>query len=167
MEERSGKCYVCKSHAWEARKNKDDYKRMVYLEAVYEENGTTIGPQFVDKRESTSVDGRYGYYSLNKTGAFIVRFLLQGVPDILLSQLYAVEFKITDPEALETVRAFIKTLVDRKLIQIQSSKPEPEKPETYEPPSISDRKPFSQHLTVNFDVGLNLMGGGGFKIPPR
>jgi len=167
MDELFGNCYVCKSHTREAYEQKVDYKRMVYIEALYEENGTIIGPQFIDKRESTKVNGKYGYYSLNKTGAFIVRFLLQGVPDILLSQLYAVEFRITEPEALEIVRAFINILTDKELIQYQSEKERLEKLETHEPPSVSNRKTFSQHLTVNFDVDLNQMGGSGWKIPPR
>lgn len=166
MDNRLGNCYECKSHTLEASEKKADYKRTVYLEATYEENGTTIGPQFIDKRESTKVDGKYGYYSFNNTGAFIVRFLLQGVPDVLLSQLYAVEFKITEAEALKIVRKFIEILVALKLIQKQSPKKRTKKLETHELPSISDRKPFSQYLTVNFDVDLNAMGGGGYKIPP-
>lgn len=146
------------------------HKRMQFVD-MFDKDHRRIGggPMIIDKvriageRPTPEEQGRYKKYLLSKTGAFILRFVLQHVDPTIIKTLYVAQFKVTEATATSEINKFLKTLLDyNPPLLVRDFTWSSEEPDT---PKITSTSRFSG-LGVDVTVGMNQMGGGGFKIPP-
>lgn len=148
------------------------HKRMVFIDMTKEEPSktdpskftyTAIGPMIIDKKGSPGDAAKYEEFPLNENGAFILRFVLQSVVPELIAKIYMAEFKVSEATAISDINKFLDDVTKRKqLLKLATRK-------TKARPGDPEVKPpihFGKPLEIRLDVGLNQMGGGGFKIPP-
>jgi hypothetical protein len=140
----------------------DPRERVVFVEAQYDGRPGGIPPSIIDKRK-----GKFKYYDLNATQAFILRFTLQDVPIDLLTQLYMSEFGVNDQTARGDIEQFIDTLLQRKLIKTIPKVAKPHVSPYVDPNVGLPARDFEKPLELDFSVDMNQTGTVQVKIPPR
>jgi hypothetical protein len=142
------------------------HKRMVFIDLT-NADGTKIGPLIIDKKKSPADAAKFQDHPLNVNGAFILRFVLQNVDPELIKKIYMAEYNVSEDVAISDINAFLDDLTGKNgkpALLVKANRKADTRPEG---PKTKPHTHFAKPLKINLDVNLNLMGGGGFKIPPR
>ena len=154
------------------------HKRMVFIDITTEEHTkigpskfkfSRIGPMIIDKKRGPEDVAKYEEFPLNENGGFILRFVLQNVDPELIKKIYMAEFNVPEEMAISDINKFLDELTNigkngKPALLKKKDKMHQERPGK---PMIEPARRFAKPLEIKLDVGLNQMGGGGFKIPPR
>ncbi len=166
------------------------HKRMAFVDMVDWETSTPIGldkdnkaiggPIIIDKlviagtRPTGDEQAKYKQYPLNKTGAFILRFVLQQVDPAVIKLIYMDEYNVTPDTAISDINSFLDDLTGQTpgkpaLLKKYNRNPNRTRPKDapgVTRPPVQFKGDFFKPENHKIDVGLNQMGGGGYKPPP-
>ena len=133
--------------------------RLGFVDAERKEDGTvvkeksksdTVCPLIYDKKGSKAEMANYQEHKLSKTGAFILRFVLQKVDRYLIAQLYSSEYGVPLDNAATAVGDFITDLINRNIL-----KPSTRQVDTGVVPKITGTKKFTGIYGLDFSVDTN------------
>ncbi len=141
------------------------HPRMTFIDMVKENRmPLDLCPIIIDKL-GTNV-ARYNKYPLTKSGAFILRFVLQHVDPALIKPIYMAEYNVDEATAIADINNFLDALTGHHppILRPYTRHPNRHRPDNPQvrPPVQFGGFDFQDEL----DVRLNQMGGGGYKIPP-
>lgn len=148
------------------------HKRLTLIDAFDEsrerigpkdDQGNPIGPVIIDKKGGKEDVDKYEFFPISENAAFVLAYLLDGVDDDLVKRIYASRYGVDPSKASADVDTIITNLKGKNLIK----EGVPDVIKDYEDPDTLHLTPkkFKEHLGVNFDVGLNQMGGFIRKPP--
>jgi hypothetical protein len=147
---------------------KFQHHRMVFIDTV-DRHGVPIDdcPIIIDKKRGSQDSATYEKYRLTKSGAFILRFVLQHVDPLLIKPIYMAEYNVNEATAITDINNFLDALTRNhppilRRYTRAANRGRPDNPQVQPPVRFSSPLRFETEL----DVDMNQMGGGGYKIPP-